>query len=383
MNTLYIDPSTGISGDKFVGALLELTGAFDDLQTVIAGLDLPGCSLSLNTVEKAGQKALSFSVQAPSEQPHRHYTDIIDLLRGSSIDTETLRLSLDFFRVLAEAEARVHDTPVEQVHFHEVGAVDSIVDLVSAAWLVQRLAPEQILSGPVAVGKGRVQFCHGETDLPVPAVRALIRDMPQQVRELPKELTTPTGAAILQVLVNRFVDRPPELTDPRTGGGAGDRDLPFPNVLTVAFGDAPARDRSYILLETQIDDMNPELYPVIIDRLVQAGALDALVEPCLMKKGRIGMALKVLARPDQKDEMLEHIFSETTTFGIRINRFHRAELDRTESSIETRYGVIRIKTGRWKGAVKTVSPEFEDCRAAAEAHGVPIRVVEASVRIKP
>lgn len=374
MKTLVIDCTCGISGDMFAGAMLMLTGAEEALRAEIEKLPLKGCVIQTGEAERGGIRGRRFMVHAPDEQPHRHYADIVDMLRASDIGTETLRLSLDMFRTLAEAESRAHRVPIEQVHFHEVGAVDSIVDMVSAAFLVQHLAPEQVLCGPVRVGRGTISFSHGETNLPVPAVREILKDWPMQAVDIPRELTTPTGAAIVKTIA-AHCDPLPTIAGAAEGIGAGARDLDVPNVLTVRCGDAPETPRTMIMLETHIDDMNPELYPVVVDRLVERGAVDAYAEPCAMKKGRVGMVLHVIARTEQRDEMVETIFNETSTFGIRINRFQRAELDRTVHSVETSYGRIRVKSGSWKGDVRTVSPEFEDCLKASNEHGVPVRKV--------
>ncbi len=374
MKTLYFDCSAGISGDMCVAALLDTGIPHGFLIESLTKLKIPNYEIKIYRTEKQGVEALKFDVLTDTETSHRHLADITDMINGSGLSSDVKSLSKAIFFKLGEAESKAHNISIDQVHFHEVGAVDSIIDIVSAAILLNEIAPDQIISSPIAVGKGTIEFCHGTTDLPVPAVRHLLAGAPLITKPVPKELTTPTGAAIVATTVTAFSDHNPVHAE-RTGKGAGTRDLPYPNMLRVTLGSCPASTAKVTVLQTQIDDMNPELYESVIEHMVLAGALDAYIQPCIMKKSRMGTLLTVICRHEDKDALLDLLFAETTTFGIRVNTVDRIELDRHRQQVATDYGRIDIKVGSRHGKIVTISPEYEACRKAADKLNVPIRHV--------
>lgn len=374
MKVLYLDCSAGISGDMFAGAML---GILDDpavLFNELQRLNLPRFKIATTAVKKCGIAATHFNVITEEETHHRHLADIRAIIDGSDLSPGVKARANDIFLHLGKAEADAHSVDLEDVHFHEVGAVDSIVDIVSAAILIERVRPDYVICSPIAVGRGTVRFSHGETELPVPAVRTLLASVPMHVRNVAKELTTPTGAAIVAHLADEFSDRPDGHCF-TTGTGAGTRDLDFPNVLVGSLIDVDDTEAVLTELETNIDDMSPETYEYVVARLMDAGAIEAYVQPCVMKKGRIGAVLTVLCRNHARERLIERIFDETSTFGIRVNQCSRVCLERHTETVTTETGPIRIKVGTYQGKVRTRSPEYEDCRAIAEESGTPLAAV--------
>ncbi len=375
MKTLCFKCTAGVSGDMCVGALLDV-GGFDDAFIVdeLSKLNLDNYMIDVTRVDKAGVQACKFNVRCGEEKAHRHLPDIMDIIESSALNDHVKSLSICIFQTLAEAEAKVHDVDIHHVHFHEVGAIDSIVDIVAAAILLDTLAPERVIVGRISVGRGRIAYSHGTTTLPVPAVREILCDIPQQVVDVDKELTTPTGAAILRTVATDFADET-RIQIEKTGYGAGTRDLPFANVLEVTLGQTECHESEILHLTTNIDDMNPEFYEYVIDRLLREGARDAYVQPCQMKKNRLGVVLNVLCKQELKEHLLDILFDETTTFGVRINQLSRVEMERSFETVTTPYGVVKIKLGEYKGRLRTLTPEYEDCRKLAREKQVPLRKV--------
>jgi pyridinium-3,5-bisthiocarboxylic acid mononucleotide nickel chelatase len=374
MKTLCFNCASGISGDMVVGALLDLGLKKEFLIDELKKLKLKNYKLEIRKVIKKGVKATKFDVITEEEKKHRNLQDINLLIGCSGLSNEVKSLSKKIFYTLAKAEAKVHKTTINEVHFHEVGAIDSIIDIVAASILVDKLGVDQIFVSQISVGIGTTKCSHGIMKLPVPAVKELLKNFPLTVLKINKELTTPTGAAIVKTLSNDFIDKP-DVEVYKKGYGAGTRDLDIANVLEVVMYDMNLSKDERVLLETNIDDMNPEFYEYIIEKLIKEGAIDAFVRPVIMKKKRPGVLLTVLCKPDVKDKMIGVIFDETTTFGIRINNVSRIKLDREIKKVDTKYGLIEVKIGRYNGIVKTISPEYESCKKIAKENSISLKKI--------
>jgi len=378
---LYFDCFAGAAGDMIVAALLDAGADFAFIQSQLQKLPLKGYSLQTKRVQKQGLGALQFTVvSATKEQPHRHYREIKEMLLASDLVPEVKNLSLEIFARLAAAEGKVHGCPLEEVHFHEVGAVDSIVDIVGAAAAIYNLKAEKIFASPLPLGSGSVQTAHGELPLPAPATVELLKDIPVYTREIKKELVTPTGAAILST-VAQFRPYPP-MTITGSGYGAGQRDLPFANVLRVLVGETQGEQKQQhglvTVLETTIDDMNPEFYAYIAARLRAKGAVDVILTPVYMKKNRPGTHITVLVNAEFEAAVLETLFAETTTLGVRKSTAEKIMLARRLVTVHTPYGPVRVKVAEKDGKAVNFAPEYEDCKALAQAHNVPIKTVYAA-----
>lgn len=374
MRVLYFNCKSGISGDMAVGALLDLGIDKDILIKELNKLNIGNYKIEIKTIKKKGVKAIRFIVKTRDQQKERNIKDIYRIINSSFLDKKVKALSKKIFSNLAKAEAKIHKTSVGEVHFHEVGAIDSIIDIVSSAILLNKLNPQKIYSSRLSVGRGKIKFCHGITTLPVPAVKELLKDTPTTVLDINKELVTPTGAAIVKTVADEFMDNINIKTEKR-GYGAGKRNLKIPNVLEVTLGEIKMEKEKLIILETNIDDMNPEFYSYVIEKLIKEGAKEAFIQPIIMKKNRIGTLLTTICDEKSKDRLIETIFDETTTFGIRINKIGRVKLKREFREIKTQYGPVRVKIGKYKGKIRTISPEYEDCKKAAKEKNIPIKRV--------
>ena len=379
MRIAYFDCFAGISGDMTLGALLDAGADEAQFRRELGKLRGIEFDLRVSKVLRNGIQATDVQVLTSDEHPHRGLKDISDIISSSGLSESVKARAADIFRRLAEAEAAVHGTSPEEVSFHEVGAVDAIVDIVGAAIGIELLGIERILCSPLPMGRGFVETAHGKIPLPAPAALELLKDVPIYSAGIEGELVTPTGAAIVRTLASGFGDMP-SMSVQAIGCGAGKTEFPFPNVLRILVGEAsaeaalPATDRVSVV-ETNIDDMNPEFYDLIFDRLFKAGALDVYLTPVYMKKNRPATLLSVVCPIERTDDIVHTILTETTTFGVRISRAYRRCLERRWETVTTSFGEVRMKIGMIGGAKVTTSPEYEDCREAAEAHGVPVRQV--------
>lgn len=380
MRVAYFDCFSGAAGDMIVGALLDAGADFAALRSQLSRLPVSGYELTAERVKKQGLAATKFDVKiADGSHPHRHLKDIVKIIESADLSDRVREQSLRIFHRLAEAEAAVHGCAIEKVHFHEVGAVDAIVDIVGACVCFDLLGIDRVISSPVATGNGTVICEHGELPVPAPATAHLLRGVPVAPCEEMGELLTPTGAAILTTLADSF-GAVPAMRIEQIGVGAGTRDgARRPNVVRALIGEsgAPAERDEIVLLETNLDDATGETIGHTLDRLFAGGALDAYCVPIQMKKGRPGVILTVLAAPADADRLEAMIFEETGTFGVRRRPAARATLSRTHETVDTQYGAIRVKVGARAGRHVIASPEFEDCRRAATDHGVPLREVMA------
>jgi len=387
MRIAYFDCFAGISGDMTLGALIAAGAGVEALRERLAGLPLSGYELEARPVTKRGIGATDVTVAIREEQHERRLADIVEMIEAGSLADSVKDKSIRVFRRLAEAEARAHACKVDEVHFHEVGAVDAIVDIVGSAICLDLLGVEQVLASPMPLFHGFVESRHGRLPLPAPATAELLKGIPVQGLDVEGELVTPTGAAIITTLASGFGPAP-AFRLAEVGYGAGKNDHAFPNALRVMIGESeerfPSVTQPMALLETNLDDMNPQFYDGAIDGLFAAGARDVFLTPIQMKKNRPAVLLSVLCDHGDVSVMLSIIFAETSTLGVRVSEVRRACLERTWQTVETVYGPIRIKVGSLDGRTMNAAPEYEDCRAAAARHNVPTKTVyeEASAAFK-
>jgi pyridinium-3,5-bisthiocarboxylic acid mononucleotide nickel chelatase len=416
----YLDCFSGASGDMFLGALLDLGLPLDGLRAALGSLAIEYGAVSADRVLRAGVSATKFRLQespvaevatgghrhSHGEDRHHHHTDhdhdhdhdhhhdhghghhhgphhslkaIAGFIERSALTREGKDRAIHLFHRLGEAEAAIHSMPIDEIHLHEVGALDSIIDIVGVVYGMDWLGADRVVASPLNVGSGTVKCAHGTFPVPAPATARLLQGVPVYAGAVAAELVTPTGAVIVTDYADSF-DRLPMMRVGSIGYGAGDRDFAGnPNVLRVLVGEADtaAAAERVVVLESEIDDMNPQLFGPLMERLHQAGALDVFYAPVQMKKNRPGTLVTVVARPEQRESLSGLLFAETTTIGVRYQEVHRDCLDREVRSIATPVGPIRFKIASRAGRVLNASPEFEDCARAATEHGLPIKDVQA------
>ena len=384
MRIAWFDCFAGISGDMTLGALLGAGWDRAALESLPRRLGLEGVSVHVESVRRGPFAAQRVDVRVQEEeQPHRHLHHVAAILERADLHPAVRARALAVFRRLAEAEAEVHGSTVERVHFHEVGAADALVDVAGAVEGLHALGVERVFSSPPRLGGGEVDSQHGRIPVPAPATALLLKGAPVELGPIPMELTTPTGAALLATLVESW-ERPPALRIAAIGTGAGGRDpRELPNVLRILIGDvesaAPAR-REVAVLETAVDDESPQYVAALLPRLLAAGALDAMIAPVTMKKGRPGLWLVVVAPPERADELAQQLLRESTTLGVRVRREERIEADRRFTEVATPHGTVTLKIARLPDGSERAVPEFESLRVAAERSGQPLReVAEAAI----
>jgi len=384
MRTLYFDCFAGASGDMILGAMVAAGVDASALRDQLSRLNVDGFDINFETVNRSGLSATYASVNAAHEQKHRHLSDIKKIIEGSGVSDVAKTLSIAIFTRLAEAEGRVHNESVEHVHFHEVGALDAIVDIVGAAICFDLLKIDRFVCSPLHVGSGTIEMAHGRFPVPPPAVAELLKGVPFYSTDIQGELLTPTGAAIITTVCKEFGPIPQMITG-ATGYGAGTRQYKdFPNVLRVLVGEtenAAANNERLTMLETNIDDLSPQILGHVMDRAFELGALDCYFTPVQMKKNRPGTLVSILCEGKAEEEFLKLLFTETTTLGVRRYQVERRALQRSVMRVETQYGPIDVKVAHLNGRVVNEMPEFEQVRAAATKAGVAVKVVEDAVRI--
>lgn len=383
MRTLYFDCFAGASGDMILGALVAAGVDPATLREQLSLLRVDGFSVNFEKVERSGLSATYARVEAVDQKKHRHLLDIKKIIEESGVSEAAQQRAIEIFTRLAEAEARVHNEPVDHVHFHEVGALDAIVDIVGAAICFDLLKIDRFVCSPLHVGSGMMQMAHGRFPVPPPAVAELLKGVPFYATDIQGELLTPTGAAIITTVCREFGPIP-RMTTEETGYGAGTRQYEnFPNVLRVLLGETEgdsATDERLWMLETNIDDMSPQLLGHVMDRAFELGSLDCYFTPVQMKKNRPGVLLSVLCEAERKEQLLNLLFTETTTLGVRSYEVERRALRRSMVRVETQYGPIDVKVAHLNGRVVNEMPEFEQVRAAATKASVAVKVVEDAVR---
>jgi uncharacterized protein (TIGR00299 family) protein len=382
----YFDCFSGISGDMTLGALVDAGCDLALLRSGLEGLQIPSWTISAEKVWKNGMSATFVRVAAEDHTKHRSLSAILEIVDRSQLSDSVRKNAAAIFRRLGEAEASVHDVPLEKIHFHEVGAVDAIVDIVGACLGFEAIGIQKFACSPLNVGGGTVKMAHGILPVPAPATAKLLQGKPTYSNGLQRELVTPTGAAIVATLCDTFGPQP-SMSVAAIGYGAGSADLEGqPNVLRIMIGEAaekvvPGFDEEISVIEANLDDMNPQIYGYFQEKALAAGALDVYTTPVQMKKNRPGTLLTLLCKPQDANALMSLIFAETTTFGARAYTAQRRTLPRESVNVHTQYGDVRIKLSRVNGHIQHVAPEFEDCRRLAVEKNVPLqRVISDALR---
>jgi uncharacterized protein (TIGR00299 family) protein len=384
MRTAYFDCFSGISGNMILGALIDLGLDVEELKEELGKLPLQGYQIEAKRIKKHEISAVYVDVVIQEDSGERTLKDILALIDHSTLTEDVQRLSKQIFTRLGEAEAKIHNQELSAVHFHEIGGVDTLVDVVGAVLGLKMLGLEQVICSPLNVGKGLVRTAHGMLPIPAPATVELLKEVPVYTGEVEGELTTPTGAAIITTVATDFCDMP-FLTIGKVGYGAGKMDLEVPNLLRVLIGEVSEYPGDYAteyvtVIETNIDDMNPQFYDHIMERLLSAGALDVFLTPVQMKKNRPGILMSIITPRERVEKLLNILFEESTTLGVRIAETRRLSLPRSLHSVRTRFGDIRVKVARKGDTVVNIAPEYEDCKNAAASHDVTISQVYAEVQ---
>lgn len=378
LRAAYFDCYSGISGDMILGALVDLGVDPRKIRKALKTLDLKGYKLKTSRVQRgliAGTK-VQVRLTKSSHHPARKYSDIKKLIADSDLSSTAKKNSLEIFKRIAQVEAAIHDTTMEKIHFHEIGAVDSIVDIVGGVVAIESLKLDKIYASPLNVGEGFVQCDHGCLPVPAPATLKLLQGIPVFSNGIKKELTTPTGAAMIGFYADKFGSLP-AMKIVGDGYGAGDHIIAeMPNMLRVVLGEIPAEsDEELVLIETNIDDMNPEFYEGTMESLFKVGALDVYLTPIIMKKSRPANKISVLSSETDRQAMTEILLHETSSFGVRYFRIGRTVLEREMKTVNISWGSVRIKIGKFNGKVIQISPEYEDCKKIAYKEKVPVKQV--------
>lgn len=390
MTILYFDCFAGAAGDMLLGALIDLGVPIEQVREALGSLAIEGVSVEADRVVKGGLAAVKFRVHehALAGSPasagraghgHYHLNDIRAAIDGSALSVAGKARAQAMFARLAAAEAAIHGTAIERVHLHEVGAVDSIIDIVGCVFALECLAVDRIVVSPLNVGGGMVRSAHGVFPVPAPATLRLLGEAPVYSTGVQMETLTPTGALVLTEYASSYGAMPAMRVD-RVGYGAGDRDLPeTPNVVRAVLGraDDAASAMRVAVMTCEIDDMNPQIFGALMDKLHGAGALEVCYQPVQMKKNRPGTQMTIVSRPDDRRRLADLVFAETTTLGVRHQEMDRECLDRETAHVTTPWGDVRVKIGRHDGRVLNAQPEFEDVARLAAGHGVPIKDVHA------
>ena len=385
MKLCYFDCFSGISGDMALGALVDAGADVARIEAELRKLAVSGWTLAAGKVKRGPLQATAVQVKTSESHHHRGLGDILKLIESAGLPARAAARSAEVFQCLGEAEARVHGIPVEKVHFHEVGAVDAIVDIVGACVGFELLEIEQFACSALNVGGGQVKTEHGVLPVPAPATADLLRQAPTYSTGIERELVTPTGAALVAALVTQFGPQP-RMTVERIGYGAGSAELAEqPNVLRLLLGEAAEAGRgveepTVTVLEANLDDMSPLVGGYFMDQALAAGALDVFFTPVQMKKNRPGLVVTVICSPDRAELLSELIFEQTTTIGLRQYEARRRVLEREFVSVETPYGPVRMKLAKLDGRVLNAAPEYDDCQRLAREKSVPLKQVLADAQ---
>jgi uncharacterized protein (TIGR00299 family) protein len=378
MKIAYLDCASGIAGDMLLGALVDAGAPLAEIQQAIDSLGLPSCQVIAQEVHRAGFRALKIDVQYEPEHAHRHWQQIVAMIQGSQLTPPQQEMAIRIFTRLGEAEAKVHGTTIRKVHFHEVGAVDSIADIVGCAVGINLLGIERINASPVPTGCGFVEIAHGRCSIPAPATAELLRGVPISESAVEAELTTPTGAAVLAAVVQQYGGLPAMRVE-AIGCGAGTRELTNqPNLLRLLVGVAegdPAANEQVVVLETHLDDATGEQIGHCASELLRLGALDVYTQPIQMKKSRPGILLTVLCRPADAENLRTALFQHTPTLGVRWTTANRVALRRQHHAVQTKMGSVAGVVA-WREGRPTFSPEYESCRKLAVELGLPLAEVQ-------
>jgi len=384
MRTAYFDCFSGASGDMILGALIDAGLSPQRLREELKRLRIPTVRLKVRKVLKQGISGTQVIVEGRNEKrSHRSLKEVLRIIKRSRVETEVKEKSEEIFKRIASVEAKIHQIPMEEVHFHELGGLDSIVDIVGSVWGIRELGIEKIHVSKVNVGAGFVKCEHGILPVPAPATLSLMEGKPIYSSGVERELLTPTGAALLATLGSEFGSMP-RINVERIGYGAGRDDLPHPNLLRLVVGtsESTSGKETVAVIETNIDDMNPQFYDYVMEKLLAMEVLEVFITPVLMKKNRPGHLLTVICSSEKLPSVAKFLFKETTTLGLRWHEEEREKTDREILPLRTKYGRIRFKWARWEGRVVNLSPEYDDCKRLALERGVPLKdVFEEAKRV--
>lgn len=396
MKVLYYDCFAGISGDMNLGALLDLGVDSKYLLKELGKLPIDSYKIKISRDKRGGISGTKFDVIVPSREKtssrhhlrERTFRDIIKIIKQSKLSANVKKISLDIFTRLARTEAKIHGHKTEDVHFHEVGAIDSIVDIVGAAICLDYLKVDKIISSPLQLGSGIIHCSHGTLPVPAPATAEILKSIPVKTGLVPFEATTPTGAAIIASIASAFTEKI-DFTPQKIGYGLGSKDSSVPNILRVFLGEMSAtKTNSFnaetgeaVIIECNIDDMNPELYDNLMELLFAAGAHDVFFTPIIMKKSRPAITVSVLCDAGKQKAMEQILWLNSSTFGLRFHKVSKTMLKREIVKVKTRYGEISLKKGFLNGRMIKAKPEYEDCRRLAKENGVSIHEIYESIRL--
>lgn len=384
MKIAVFDPFCGAAGNMVLGSLLDCGVDVADLEKMLSGLGLHGWELHISETSRGGLRGILVEVHVPNEAVPRNFQDILDLLSSSDLPEKVREESARSFGMLAEAESHVHGIPVEEVHFHETGAMDAIIDITGSFCGLYLLGVDRVYSSAVATGTGTVECSHGTLPVPAPATMRILRGIPTSPTGIPSEITTPTGAAILAAAVTSWDVRVPPFRPLATGYGSGTGDLQRPNLLRLTIGDTPALSKwendSCVEIRTLIDDMDPRSWPDFSSKILRSGVLDCWASVCLGKKGRPAMELAVLCPAGEADGVIEKVFRNTTAIGMRVAKVERAVLDRCIRTVLTEFGPVRVKDVFLDGRLLRTEPEYDDCSSAAGESGASVLDVISAAR---
>lgn len=380
MNILYFDCPTGISGDMCMASLIDIGVSLEGIKRELKKLPLRDYRIEVSKEKRHAITGTRFKVRTKDTHPHRTFRDIKDLIGKSRLSRPVKDLSIAIFKNLAQAEGKVHGINPLKVEFHEVGAVDSIVDIVGTAIAISKLRPDKIYSSPIPLGSGWADTMHGKLPIPSPATLEIVKGIPVVPSFINMELTTPTGAVILKTLSCGF-GQIPRMTVEKTGYGVGGKDLrELPNAMRAIIGNSAESRERVVVMETNIDDMNPQIAGYLMEKLLSSGALDAFVTGVQMKKSRPGILLTVISEEDKKDRLMDMILRESTSIGVRFHSVERRCLERKTVKVKTRYGTACVKQSLLNGKVVNAQPEYEDCRRLAGKNNVPVKDVMDAAR---
>jgi uncharacterized protein (TIGR00299 family) protein len=375
MKTAYFDCSSGIAGNMIIGALLDAGLDANYLKRELNKLRITHYDLRITKAKRGLLSGTLFDVKLTKKDNHRNLKDIFSIIKKSKLSKDVKTLSSRIFKRLAEAESKVHGIPVNKVHFHEVGAIDAIIDIVGTCIGLEKLGIEKVFCSAIAHGKGTIKHAHGILPIPAPATTELLKSVPVFSANVKGELVTPTGAAIITTIASGYVDAP-RVELETTGFGAGSKIYPsLINMVRVFIGESEIQTEkdAVLQIEANIDDMNPKFYDKTIAKLMKAGALDAYISPIRMKKQRQAVKLIVLCSPDQRNQILDQIFTQTTTFGVRIFMVPREKLSRKFRKVKIRKAKARVKIGLLGNEIKTIAPEYEDYKRISKKHHIPLK----------
>ena len=381
MRIAYFDTFSGISGDMIMGALIDLDLDINFLKKELGKLNLKGHTIEAKKIVKNGISATKFYlIEKHKHHDERNLKEINKIIGNSKLDDEIKITIKKIFLKIAQAEAKIHNMPINKVHFHEIGAIDTIIDVAGAVIGFKKLGIENIYCSKLNVGTGFVEFSHGKFPVPAPATAEILKGIPVYHNSIEAELVTPTGAAIITTLAEKF-GKMPTIKVEKIGYGAGTKDLEQPNVLRVFYGELESgKNETINVIEANIDNMNPEIYPYVIEKLMENGALDAYLTSIIMKKGRPAIKLSVLCEIKDTNKLCKIIFDETTTLGVRIFTAEKRKLDREIKTIKTKYGNVRVKISKLNNKIQNVMPEYEDCARIAKKYKIPLKRVYGEVK---